>query len=145
MNFPKESHHTETRGIILSGSFFDLTNYILAPVTIHLWSSHDENALIISSMILRVCNSPYTVQMSKVSCDAQGNLLLPHLVKSENKLHLSNIQWQRIPLHILMEGKIYSEGRLDQGKKPSRPNDKKPSRVSTRNLAKRQETKRQIL
>lgn len=54
---------------------FHLINFILTQVTIGSGSSHDENALSLILMILIVCNNSYTVQMSKVSSDAQDNCL----------------------------------------------------------------------
>lgn len=53
----------------------DSVNYILTLVAIGLWSSHDENAFGLDSMILLVSDSPYNVQMSKNSFDSYGSLL----------------------------------------------------------------------
>ena len=51
-----------------------------------------------STVILIVCRSSYTVQMSKVSTDTQGNNSKVKSFKLRKKSYRSNIQWYRIPL-----------------------------------------------
>ena len=67
--------------IFASGRFFIQSITFWPGTTIGSWSSMKKINLV-TSMILIVCNSPYTVQMFKVLSDAQDN-------------HLKLICWQR--------------------------------------------------
>lgn len=54
---------------------------------------------LVTSMIFIFFNITYTVEMSKVSSNNQGNLLSVRFCKIRKKLHLSNIQqWHRISI-----------------------------------------------
>lgn len=93
--------------IILSGDFFKLTNYIMTLVIISSFSSHDENAFDLTSMMLIVCNSSQHFKHPKSLLTLKTISWLTHLVKSENKLYRSNIQWHRIPFPIPIERNVY--------------------------------------
>lgn len=98
------------------GAFLDSINKILTQVTIGSGSSMKKMYLVMS-MILIVCNSPYNVQMSKVSFDTQDNLLTVSSCKIiKQTKYFPNTMVQNTHSNSKGEELKHSEGRLDQGK-----------------------------
>ena len=61
-----------------------------------------------STVILIVCRSPYTTQMSIVFSDTQGNIWKSNHLKSESKSYLYDIQWYRLTLPHPVDRNLHS-------------------------------------
>lgn len=114
----KARHQRETHVQIHHAirEIFHLIYYILTHVTIGSWPSVKKIHLV-TSMIFIFCSSPYTVEMSKVSSNTQGNLLSVRSCKIRKQV--TSFQYtmaQNIHLHSKREEREHSEGRLVQDK-----------------------------